>query len=173
MPNKCDVQWINIECSLFKSPHTYLHACTKKILNMEGGVCKTTNSWPRVMLSKKITLLSMEFAEPAKSSERHTLVAIICVVMDNFPRADKLRKDLVESKQPTQTYKHSSFLSFHNCFNMHATATAGTNNFYCYHTFYVANKYNVCPRNTTRATPPQMKAALQFCGLHQTLCIFT
>jgi hypothetical protein len=38
---------------LFKSPH-YLQGCTKNLLNMEGLVCKTINSRPKVMLNLRI-----------------------------------------------------------------------------------------------------------------------
>ena len=51
-----DAQSIDIGCSLLKPPH-YLRACTKKFPNMEGGVCKTTNSQLKVMLNLRITLI--------------------------------------------------------------------------------------------------------------------
>jgi hypothetical protein len=36
---------------LFKPPCDYLQGCTKKLPNLEGVVCRTTNSGPKVMLS--------------------------------------------------------------------------------------------------------------------------
>jgi hypothetical protein len=39
-----DPQWTDIECTLLKPAHYYLQACTANLLNMEGVVCKSTNS---------------------------------------------------------------------------------------------------------------------------------
>jgi hypothetical protein len=44
------------EFASFKHPH-YLQACTEFFPNMEGAVCKTTNSRPKGIFSKSITLL--------------------------------------------------------------------------------------------------------------------
>ena len=45
------MKWI-----LFEPPH-YLQACTKNLSNMEGVVYKPTYSWPKFMLSQRITLM--------------------------------------------------------------------------------------------------------------------
>jgi hypothetical protein len=59
MPNVFDPQLVtDIECSSFKPPHDYLQACTENFPNMDGVVCKTSNSRPEVMLSYRITLMS-------------------------------------------------------------------------------------------------------------------
>ena len=46
-----DVQWTDLECSSFKSPH-YLQVCTEYLPNMESLVCKSTNSWLKVVFSE-------------------------------------------------------------------------------------------------------------------------
>ena len=53
-----NVLWTDLECSSFKSPH-YPQACTIYLLNMEGLVCKSTNSWLKVVFSERATLLSL------------------------------------------------------------------------------------------------------------------
>ena len=45
----CSMNWYRK--SLFKPPH-YLQACTGNLPSMEVRVCKTTNSQPKVMLSR-------------------------------------------------------------------------------------------------------------------------
>ena len=49
-PKCSNPQWTYIECPSLKPPH-YFQACTSNLLNMEGVVCKSTNSWPKVLLS--------------------------------------------------------------------------------------------------------------------------
>ena len=39
MPKLSDIQWTDLECSLFSPP---LQACTGNLLNMGSVVCKTT-----------------------------------------------------------------------------------------------------------------------------------
>lgn len=50
-------QYTNFECSLLKPPHR-LQACTNNLSNMESITCKTTNLWPKLQLSWRITLLA-------------------------------------------------------------------------------------------------------------------
>jgi hypothetical protein len=45
----------DIECSLFRPPHYFVQLCTGKLT--EGVVCKSTNSRPKVLLRKRVTLL--------------------------------------------------------------------------------------------------------------------
>ena len=47
-------EWYN--CSSFKPPH-YLGACTKNLPNMEGKVCKTTNSEPKAPLCWSLIMI--------------------------------------------------------------------------------------------------------------------
>ena len=55
MPKWVWPSWTDIGCSFLKPPH-YLQARTANLLSMEGVLCKTTNSRPKVMLSYRMTL---------------------------------------------------------------------------------------------------------------------
>ena len=93
-----------------KPPH-YLQACTKNLPNMEDIFCKTTNSWPKVMLSCKRTLLNQKFSarnqEINAYLEAHALqcgpsnVCLVCIPCDSNQHTSRIVPP-PRSKQPTK-----------------------------------------------------------------------
>ena len=49
--------WPSMNRKRILKPTYYLQACTKNFLILEGVVCRLTNSWLKVMLSSRITLM--------------------------------------------------------------------------------------------------------------------
>ena len=66
-------QWTNIEGSCSKLHTTSKHAL-KTYWNMEGVVCKTTNSQWKVSLIERITLIRMSFPSPSHNFGPHQVL---------------------------------------------------------------------------------------------------